>query len=77
MGTSRFRASPRPDGDVIMLLETALASARRGVLRSVVVVALNPVYEVETGIAGALDQTHCTVLLGGLSMAANKLIRKT
>ena len=71
----KFRTHPKPDGDVIDLLERVLASAQKGYVRSVAVVAVNPVHQVETGAAGDLSEVRTSVLLGGLSRAANELMK--
>ena len=71
----KFRSHPKPDGDVIDLLQRVLESARKGYVRSVAVVAVNPVHQVETGAAGDLSEVRTSVLLGGLSRAANELMK--
>lgn len=71
----KFRTHPKPDGDVIDLLERVLASAKHGYVRSVAIVAVNPVHQVETGAAGDLSEVRTSVLLGGLSRAANELMK--
>ena len=71
----KFRTHPKPDGDVIDLLERVLASAQKGYVRSVAIVAVNPVHQVETGAAGDLSEVRTSVLLGGLSRAANELMK--
>ena len=75
MKAAKFRTHPVPDGDVIDLLERAIASARRGYVRSVAIVLVNPVHQVETGAAGDLSEVRTTVLLGGLTRAANELMK--
>lgn len=71
----KFRTHPKPDGDVIDLLERVLISAKHGYVRSVAIVAVNPVHQVETGAAGDLSEVRTSVLLGGLSRAANELMK--
>ena len=75
MPAPRFRHSPRPDNDVVDLLERVLASARGGYVRSVAIVAVNPIHQVETAAAGDLSEVRTSVLLGGLSRAANELMK--
>jgi hypothetical protein len=65
-----------PDGDVIDLLERVLASARKGYVKSVAIVAVNPIHQVETGAAGDLTEVRTNVLLGGLTRAANELMKQ-
>lgn len=74
MTVSRFLAAPRPDGEVVALLERALESARNGQLRTVMIVSVDPIHETETQFAGELCRTRRTVLLGAMSRAANTLI---
>jgi hypothetical protein len=71
----KFRTHPKPDGDVIDLLERVLVSAKHGYVRSVAIVAVNPIHQVETGAAGDLSDVRTSVLLGGLSRAANELMK--
>jgi hypothetical protein len=72
---ARFRSSPRPEAGVIDMLERVLASARKGYVRSVAIVAVNPVHQVETACAGDLSEVRINVLLGGLTRAANELMK--
>lgn len=71
----KFRTSPKPDSDVIDFLERVLASARAGYVKSIAIVAVNPLHQVETGCAGDLSEVRTTVLLGGLTRAANELMK--
>jgi hypothetical protein len=73
---SKFSEHPRPDGDVIDLLERILTSARSGYVKSIAIVAVNPVHQVQTAAAGDLSEVRTTVLLGGLSRAANELMKQ-
>jgi hypothetical protein len=75
MGQPKFRNHPKPDVDVIDLLRRVLASAEQGYVKSVAVVAVNPVHQVHTAAAGDLSEVRSTVLLGGLSRAANELMK--
>lgn len=75
MKAAKFRTHPLPDGDVIDLLERVLKSARNGYVKSVAIVAVNPVHQVETGAAGDLTEVRTNVLLGGLTRAANELMK--
>lgn len=76
MSKARFRESPKPETDVIDLLERVLCSARKGYIKSVAVVAVNPLHQVETGCAGDLTEVRTNVLLGGLTRAANELMKQ-
>lgn len=73
---SRFRKHPKPDDDVIDLLERVLASARCGYVRAITIVAVNPINQVETPSAGELESIRRTALLGGLIRAAVDLMSR-
>lgn len=75
MASPRFRKHPRAEGDVIDLLERVLRSARNGYVKSIAIVAVNPIHQVETAAAGDLSTVRTTVLLGGLTRAANELMK--
>ena len=75
MRNAKFRSHPKPDSEVIDLLERVLMSARKGYIRSIAIVAVNPVHQVDTAAAGDLTEVRTTVLLGGLSRAANELMK--
>ncbi len=75
MAKPQFSTHPKPDGDVIDLLQRALESARKGYVKSVAVVLVNPLHQVETGAAGDLSDVRTNVLLGGLTRAANELMK--
>lgn len=72
----RWKKHPAPDADVVDLLERVLASAKRGFVKSVAIVAVNPIHQVETGAAGDLSEVRTNVLLGGLTRAANELMKQ-
>lgn len=76
MSKARFRSHPRPDDEVVSLLEKVLESARNGYVRSVVIVAVNPVNKAETGIAGDLGEIRSTVLAGGMARASAQIIKE-
>lgn len=73
----RWKNNPRPDGDVVDLLERALQSARRGFVKSAALVLVNPLHQVETAAAGDLSEVRTNVLLGGLTRAANELMKRS
>jgi hypothetical protein len=73
----RFGSRPKPDGDVIDFLERVLLSARKGYIKSIAIVAVNPIHQVETGAAGDLSEVRTNVLLGGLARAANELMKRS
>ena len=75
MGTPKFRTHPVPDGEVIDLLERARASARKGYVKTALVVLADPLHHVETCAAGDLSEVRTNVMLGGLTRAANELMK--
>lgn len=75
MRAQKFRSHPVPDNEVIDLLERALASARKGYVKSCLVVLADPLHHVETAAAGDLSEVRTNVMLGGLSRAANELMK--
>ena len=77
MGTVQFRANPRPNVEVIDLLEKIIDAAKKGLVCAVVVVPVNPVNEVEAIFAGDLSRIRSTALIGGLVRAAHDLTRES
>lgn len=76
MGHAHFRRHPRPDDEVVELLEKLLSSARNGYVRSIVLAAVNPVNKVETACTGDLGDVRKTALLGGLLKVAIALMKR-
>jgi hypothetical protein len=72
---ARWKRQPKPDAEVLDLLERVLASARKGHVKSVAIVAVNPIHQVDTAAAGDLSEVRTNVLLGGLTRAANELMK--
>lgn len=72
----RWQTHPRADPDVVDFLERVLLSARKGYVKTVAIVAVNPIHQVETGAAGDLSDVRTNVLLGGLTRAANELMKR-
>jgi hypothetical protein len=75
MADGRFRRHPRPDVEVVEILERALDSARKGYVQTVTLVVVNALHHVETATAGDLSDVRANVLLGGLSRAAAEVIK--
>ena len=73
--TAKFNTHPRPDSEVVDLLERALASAKRGYVKTALIVLADPLHHVETAAAGHLSEVRINVMLGGLSRAANELMK--
>lgn len=76
MTAARFRTSPRPNSEVIGLLERLLAAARQGQVASVGVVVVNPLNQIETDAAGDLTELRTNALICGHAKAGNKLLSK-
>ena len=66
----QWKKSPHPDPDVVSTLVQLLTAAQNGAVRGLVVVAINPMLEVETAQAGITDQVRKHLLAGGLLSAA-------
>lgn len=66
---------PRPDPAVIDLLDKLQEAARLGHIRSIAVVALNPLLEVETAHAGGLDNVKKHLLLGGMVVLSAEILK--
>lgn len=76
MPNSHFRATPRPDSEVVQLLEQLLEGARLGRVRSVAVVMVNPLNSTEVATAGDLGPIRANALIGGLTRTVNSLTAK-
>lgn len=71
-----FRGIQKPEPEVVTLLERVLSSARLGHVRSVALVAVNPVHRVETATAGDLSEVRTSSLVCGLQRITNELIKQ-
>lgn len=71
---ARWRKGPRPDPDVIQLVDKLAEAAREGRVRALVVVTVNPLLEVESAEAGDLENVKKHLLMGGLSAAKHRLL---
>jgi hypothetical protein len=69
-----WRKTPPPDPEVIGMLEKLLNAARSGHVRSVVVVMVDPVHEVETAAGGGMSPSDRMSLLGGISTIKHDLM---
>lgn len=74
MADGRWKSNPRPNAEVVKVLEEALEAAKLGHARAAVVVMVNPVHEVKIGAAGHATGILRTILIGGLSSAAHQLL---
>jgi arginase family enzyme len=72
---AQWKKGPRPDPSVVELLDALQEAARKGLIRAVAVVTVNPLLEVETTHAGDMDNVKSNLLCGGLVSAAHKITR--
>lgn len=72
----RWHRTPKPSPDVIRVLEQALEAAKRGQIRCLVVVVVNPIHEVEHATGGEHHAGYGHVLIGGLSAAVQTILRE-
>jgi hypothetical protein len=69
-----FRRTPRPNEEVISLLEDALAAARHGLVIAVTVVTVDPLFKVESDSAGRVEGAGKHLLRSGMFHEAMKLV---
>lgn len=74
MADGRFRTDPKPNADVIGLLERALASAQHGHIPAIAIIVVNIVNQSEPVLAGDLSRVRADALLGGLVRATADLV---
>lgn len=75
MSNPSWKRWPRPDSAVVQALEAALGAARRGLVRSAIIITVNPLREPESIICGELDDTGRVVLIGAMSVVTHKIIK--
>jgi hypothetical protein len=73
MVPERWKKGPRPDPDVVELLERLAVAARKGHIRALVVVTLDPLLKVTPECAGDMDNVRSHLLVGGMFRAATQL----
>lgn len=71
--TAPFRANPRPDNEVVAIIERTLDAARLGQIKTIHITAVNPVNETESLVAGDLTPVRSTALLGALVISITEL----
>jgi hypothetical protein len=72
---SQWKRGPRPDPTVIEMFEQLAAAARRGQIRTALVITVDPLLKTEDFQAGDMDDVRRTLLLGGLSSACFSLTK--
>lgn len=70
-----FRAAPRPNDEVVDMIERALRAAKSGRARTATIVLVTH-QKVEHASAGEMGPGRITSLIGGLSEAAHELLAK-
>lgn len=70
----RWQRHPRPEPEVVRLLEQALEAARRGQVRALLIVTVNPLHETENASGGDLGLVGRNVLLGELAQVQHRLL---
>jgi hypothetical protein len=68
-----FRANPRPDSEVVALIERTLVAARLGRIKTIHIAAVDPLNETELLVAGDLSPVKSTVMLGALVRSIQEL----
>lgn len=76
MADGKFRTFPRPNVEVVELLERVLESAREGRIRTVAIIAVSSLNDVETTSGGDHSQIKKHALVGGLFRGAVELVTK-
>ena len=72
---SQWRKGPRPDPTVIELLDQLSAAARRGQIRALAVVTVDPLLQTEPRHAGDMDNVKKHLLAGGLIEASQIVLK--
>lgn len=75
MADGKFRRLPKPDAEVVDLIERILESAKDGRISTLVIVASDRLQNVETAAAGDLSDVRINNMLGGLTRATSKLLQ--
>jgi hypothetical protein len=67
----------RPDPAIVELIEELMAAALRGEIRSIAVVTINPMLELDRTVAGTEDETGVRkrLLAAGLIEVSNTLLK--
>lgn len=73
--TERWR-TPRPDPEVIELIDAVRAAALRGEVRAIAIVTLDPMLHREICMAGMTDEIRKGLLAAGCMEVAHKVLRK-
>lgn len=76
MGISdRWMRGPRPDPEVLNLIDAVKQSAETGQVRALVIVTVDPLLNIETAVAGDIDLVRKRLLSAGLIEACHALLR--
>jgi hypothetical protein len=77
MAKSGFRTDPLPESGVVELAERILDAARRGKVRTLAAVVVDPVQRADVYIAGELNPIRANALLGGLTRAKSEVQKRS
>lgn len=69
----RFRATPKPEEEVVAVLERALRAAKAGRVRTALLILVTH-QQVETPLAGERSSRRTDSLLAGLAKAKHKIL---
>lgn len=72
----RWNRNPRPDPEVLALIESLKQAAEDGKIRGLVAVTVNPMLNVEKATAGDNDLVRKRLLAAGLIEVSNQLLGK-
>ena len=73
---NRWTKTPRPDPAVLEIIDALRKAAEAGEVRSLVVVTVNPMLDVEMAKAGDDDPVRTRLLAAGLIEVSQKLLSK-
>lgn len=72
---TQWKKGPRPDPTVIDLLEKLIVVARKGQIRAIGVVTVDPLLQTEPHCAGDMDNVKKHLLAGGLIEASIQVLK--
>lgn len=72
---AQWKKGPRPDPTVVDLLSAALVAARKGQIRAIAIVTVDPLLQTEPHHAGDMDNVKKHLLAGGLIEASHQVLK--
>lgn len=76
MSDGKFKPIRRPNNEVVALLERVLESAKHGRIRTVAIIAVSSVNDVEIVTSGDHSDAKKHALMGGLCRSVIELVTK-